>query len=296
MKEYLNQNTLFITVKMYVQESSQLLLVVEGDDDHLVLKEHCTANLRLIAGVGGRENVLRAAALARAQEVRRVRFLIDRDYDDYKCLPDAYGDNVYVSKGHDIFMDLYANDSHLFRRVIDVHTARTVRRPKHGKIAAAPVPDSTIIAEKSLALATHLAAVRIVDARRNLNLDFKRFSFGALTVGDFNIRAIAREMIVRRGYEFDDPERIIDECVAVREEIDGKQAASVGDHDLFSALARVLRQFRISVSDETLQDSFIMGISCSSIRSDGWFMDVQSWCAEHSRTGFDCDADFDVAV
>lgn len=288
VKEYLNENTLFTTVKMYIEESSQLLLVVEGDDDHLVLKEHCTNDLRLIAGIGGREQVLRSAALASSQNLRGVRFLVDRDYENFKASKCSYPENVCLSTGHDMFMDLLANDPKLLRRVIDVHTAGARRRPVKKENSLPPIPEPLTIAEEALTLAAHLAAVRIVDARRNLNLDFKRFSFGSLKVSEFDTYVIANEIMVRCEQNVDLAVEVVSECVLVHHEIRGQHAFVVGDHDFFSALARVLKCFQISISDEFLQKAFIMGVSCTSVAAGGWFDEIQSWCALNSRTGFDC--------
>lgn len=285
MREYLNENTLFATVAMYVQETSALVLVVEGDDDHLVLKHHCSSDLRLIAGVGGREQVLRAATLASRRNLNGVRFLVDRDYDDYTFSDNEYEQNVCVSRGHDLFMDLLSGNPALLRRVIDVHSASVRRRPKESHL---PVPDPTSIEQEALELASRLAAVRIVNVRRNLSLDFKRFSFGALNVRDFDTRVIAAMIMERSGYGPEQTAEVVQDSAQVFEEIQGRHDATVGDHDLFSALARVLRRYEVLVRDDVLHRSFIIGVDCAALIAADWFREIQRWCARNNRKGFTC--------
>lgn len=285
MKEFLNENTLFNTVAMYIKESDTLLLVVEGDDDHLVLKRHCSADLRLLAGVGGRQQVLRAAALASKRQLKGVRFLVDRDYNDFVESTSPHSRNVFFSSTHDIFMDLCAGDPDLLGRVIDVH-AISLQRNRREDVP--PPPSPLVIQEQAFTLAMCLAAVRIVSAKRNLNLDFKRFSFGGLSVSQFDTAVIARMVLERCGYGEEDFEILVVECLDVYEAVSERRQFVVGDHDLFAALARILKRFGLSVGRDNLQKSFIMGVSCVSIVSAAWFKDVQSWCARNSRAGFTC--------
>lgn len=270
---------------MYIKESNSLLLVVEGDDDHLALKAHCSTDLSLMAGLGGREQVLRAAALAKERNIGGVRFLVDRDYDSFTGSKATELDNVLVSTRHDIFMDLVTNDPTILRRVIEVHTAPARRRPNNPHWG---VPEPHVIEEEARSLATLLAAVRIVNARRGLDLDFKRFSFFNLTVSQFEVDVIANMLLTRSGYDADSLAEVISQSSIVHAEIAQHSEPPVGDHDLFSALARVLRKFDVSISDQILQRSFILGISCLSLMAADWFDKVQKWCAMNSRAGFKC--------
>lgn len=293
MREHLNENTLFATIAMYIKESSSLLLVVEGDDDHLALKEHCSDDLHLMAAVGGREQVLRTATLASDRELKGVRFLVDRDYDTFTGSTVTKLDNVWVSTRHDIFMDLVTNDPAILRRVIEVHTAPARRRQD---VPRPRVPEPGAIEAEAMALAALLAAVRIVNAQRRLDLDFKRFSFFNLKVSEFDVGVIAEMLIIRSGYDTDGHADVIAQSVTVHAEIAKHQDLPVGDHDLFAALARVLKRFDVSISDHVLQRSFIVGISCTALMAADWFAKVQAWCAMNSRTGFSCESGGAVAA
>lgn len=47
MQEHLNENTLFNTVAMLLKDVYDRVLVVEGPDDHLLLKRHVPASLTI---------------------------------------------------------------------------------------------------------------------------------------------------------------------------------------------------------------------------------------------------------
>jgi hypothetical protein len=295
MREFLTENTLFNTVAMYIAESASLLLVVEGDDDHLALKSHTSEDLELLAGTGGREQVLRTASLARLRALSGVRFLVDRDYDAYIKPSGSVLDNVTVSTRHDLFMDLMSNDPTLIDRLIDTYLDIARRRGKGGK-GLANVPSLAAVKNESFLLSAALAAVRIVDAKNGLGLDFRRFSFGELAIRDFSVRGVARIVLERNGYDDDGVADLIGDAVEVYLEITAAGDPPVGDHDFFSALARVLKRLRIAVRAETLHRAFIVGVACRAIYPANWYVEIQQWCALNRRDGFTCGPDLAIAV
>lgn len=287
MREFLNENTLFATVAMCAQETPSLLLIVEGDDDHLVLKTHTSTGLQIIPGTGGRDQVLRTAMLAHQRGLQRVRFLIDRDYDDYVESTKIALGNVLESARHDLFMDLVSADPMILQRVVDVHTASASRRGTEK--SPRPVPPPADIVENAFRLASQLAAVRIVSARNGLGFDFRRFSFGALRVSEFNVSAIVNIVMVRCGYDEHGAIDVLAEALEAHSELAQYDEPPVGDHDLFSAMARVLKRFDVLVSSQTLQRAFIMGVTCTAVSNLPWFIELQDWCALYGLQGLTCE-------
>ncbi|MBB5748037.1 DUF4435 domain-containing protein [Micrococcus sp. TA1] len=291
MREYLNENTLFNTVAMTLGVSSQLLLIVEGPDDHLLLKRFTTSHLRLLAATGGREQVLGAARLAQSRGLKRSGYLVDRDYDDFTGETSTQLDNVFVSDHHDCFVDLLAVDPKLLKWVIDVHTASARRRGGNAR----PVPDVEVIEAEAFTLASFLSAVRIVDAMRSLNLDFKRFSFGGLKVNEFDVSKIAHIVLSRSRYSAEDYELIVSEATRMHAHISGLPHLPVGDHDLFEALAKVLSRYGVKVSDDNLQRGYILAATYNTVSGTGWFREIQMWCGEFGKRGFGDDLNSQVA-
>ena len=169
MKEFLNENTLFSTILM-LSEPNSLLLIVEGEYDQLLLKKHCTENLEISSGTGGKEQVLRAASRARKYNLKNVHFLVDRDYDDFspKYSYSSYDYNVHCSKSHDIFMDLIINDWKNFQYLLEVE-AQGCKNLK--------IPNLIDIKEEAISLASCLAVVRILNVKSDLGLNFNVFRF-----------------------------------------------------------------------------------------------------------------------
>ncbi len=287
MKEHLNENTLYATVAMLVSDGKPLILVVEGPDDHLMLKDHCSDDLFLLEGTGGREQILRTAALARQRHLERVRFLVDRDYDDYGESGWLGQSNVFVSRGHDCFLDIVIADPRLLHKVVEVHSASATRRPSASGSRAMPAPESVVV--DAIELALNLAAVRIVAARRGLNLTFASFAFGPLKASEFNARSIANTVLVRSAY-CDDHEVILDESAEVHEEISSLPVPPIGDHDLFAALARILSTYDVKISDKTLQRTFIAiaAMTCDAVMKTSWYEEIKDWSSSHGYMGLDC--------
>lgn len=286
MQEYLNENTLFATVAMTLSEISGLALVVEGAHDHLTLDEHCSSDLHLIAGVGGKMNILRAAALASERSLGRARFLVDRDFDSFENESILYGENVHVSDSHDLFTDAILNDTNLVPKIVKVHT-----NALDGRLtctAKNPAMVETLI-RKAKSLASDLASVHVVDKRRGLSLDFKRFSFWGLDEDEFNEIAIGKIVLERSKYSEGDVDEILQDFQATRSEIEMLPRPCFGDHDFLNALSRVLKLHNVSIKSVNLHKGLILAITCRSFNSTSWFREIQEWCALKGKQGFNCD-------
>lgn len=282
MKEYLTEDTLFNTVAMVLQGTDRLLLIVEGPHDQLLLREFVNSDLQLIAATGGKEQALGAASRAFHDGIERVRFLVDRDFDDYLPSRRAFHSNVFMSDRHDIFLDLLSGDRKLLQRVIDVHTDSA--RRDNTRTRAIPAPSE--LESEAFGLAVKLSASRILNTQRDLGLKFKRFSFGGLNPRDFDARKIAIMVLARSEYSGNDHEQIADDIAAIHEQVCGLEHAPVGDHDLFAALARVMKLHDIAVSDEMLQRGYILKATLTAMSRSAWFRQIEHWSKDNGKRGF----------
>lgn len=284
MRELLNENTLFATVALYSQDSSSLLLVVEGPHDKLALKDHCAPDLEIMVSPGGREVMLRAAGLASDRNIKGVRFLVDSDYDIFRRNASSKQTNVFYTENHDVFMDIFANDRMLLRRVIDVHYDVVQRRGQREATILQPKD----IEESAIYLAACLASVRIAAARIDLPLDFKCFSFGNLKDSEFNVEAMARIVLNRNRCTGDQAELVIEQSIEIMREILLKAVNFIGDHDLFFAVSKILSKQKVSVNAKLLQKSFILSIRCISLNTISWYKEIETWCRLNGRSAFNC--------
>jgi hypothetical protein len=274
MKEFLNENTLFSTILM-LSEPNSLLLIVEGEYDQLLLKKHCTENLEILSGTGGKEQVLRAASRARKYNLKNVHFLVDRDYDDFspKYSYSSYDYNVHCSKSHDIFMDLIINDWKNFQYLLEVE-AQGCKNLK--------IPNLIDIKEEAISLASCLAVVRILNVKSDLGLNFKRFSVHKFnTKVNFDITTIEK---ILNHFETENIESLMTESRNIYNLVSKSVEYIIGDHDLFEAIARGFK----SKKGKDIQKTFIFGASCLSITNTNWYSEIQSWCREYNCEGFNC--------
>lgn len=286
MREYLDENTFFSTVLMS-SGTGKLVLVVEGDDDRLALKPHISEELILLAGVGGKQSLLKAAKCAHNKAISDVRFLIDRDYDDYALGPMVLLENVVYTSAHDMFIDIAISDPSLLLRIIEVKTA-SVRRKNNGS----SIPDNDDIVADAISLAAHLGAIRIVSVRRELPLTFRDFPFGEIKPKEVDVQIIAKTVLRRsksKNLNIED-EVILNESKTVRDEID-QEYSLIGDHDLFAALASVLRSLGVYVKADDLQDFFIVTIDCNSLLDLEWFQKINEWGLKFKKKTFNCKND-----
>lgn len=285
MREFLDENSLANTLSMLSAEIEARILVVEGDDDMLVLRPHIAEELQLVAGVGGRGHVLATAALTLARGIHTVRFLIDRDLDAFAINEVTYPENVFVSENHDLFMDLVFADIYSLDRVVEVLTATARRRPDRPVL-----PDPAEFRASAVELATALCAVRVVSLRREMCLDFKRFSFSALPRGDCGLAAIARSVLERNGLRPEDEPEFLDDLADVHPQLAGAELACIGDHDLFAAVGARLAEHSIHVGALGVQRGFILSVSCAAILATGWAKELSEWSAGRATKAFNCDS------
>ena len=274
MLESLNENTLFAEILM-LRKVDSLVLVVEGPDDKLALKRHVSKELILVAGIGGKPNVLKTAQLAYQEELSYVRFLLDRDYDEYGAENTVSIGNIIYSTTHDMFTDIAASNPSLLLDVIDIKMD-SVRRN-----GGSSIPTNDDILSSALTLAAHLAAVRIVDAQRKLCLSFRKFRFGELHPKEFDVRTIAQKVFKRSEFSLDlDSEvvsAIMNDVESMRIEIEDYEYPPIGDHDLFDALARILKLYRVNERDSQLREAFILSITSKSLMATEWFRKLNDW-------------------
>jgi hypothetical protein len=143
------------------------------------------------------------------------------------------------------------------------------------------------VRQDAIQLAARVAALRIVNDRLNLELRLKDFPIGIMRTTTPDPSEIA-DLAIRRSVTAmtsGELEALISEelpnCISGGE-------AAVGDHDFFKALARVLKDYGVRTSDETLASSFLAAVSCGHIMQTSWYEELKMWAKVNDRDGFDC--------
>lgn len=281
MRGALNANTFFNTVALARHNVRTLILVVEGEDDHFLVRRHINeADVLLIAGVGGRPRVLEAAELAERRGLRGIRFLIDADYDRFSAPTLRYPSNVIASKHHDAIVDLLVVSSALVDHVAETQSRSAIRRGVTVDFEQARVD--------AFSLASSVAPLRIANDRHGYGLRLAKFPFGELGTVHPSVSDLAA-LVVRRSGNTRNQSDIEADIAAELPHLGTDQMVLVGDHDFFRALARVLQlQGVASVNADALWDGVLAAASCPHLAGTGWYSELADWGAANSRSTFSC--------
>lgn len=282
MRSALNVNTVFATVAMARQGSSSLILVVEGDDDHFIVKDHVNGHDVLLIAGEGRPLVLGAAVEADRHALRGIRFMIDVDYDPFVNPTVMYPPNVITSIHHDVVMDIVHVSTSLMDRVIDSHSRAARRRAENPATF-----DTPLAREDALLLAAFVAPLRIVNDRKVLELNLKDFPFGELPAKSPTNADVA-ELAIRRSKTEMSTYELEAEISAETSHLLSGTAFLVGDHDFFRALARVLKFRGVNAGADSMWTAFLAGLTCSNLSATSWYQELDAWGAANSRSTFAC--------
>lgn len=282
MREALTADTLFNTVAMVKEDIPTPILVVEGDDDCFVLKRHKTEECFILPGSGGRGNVLKAATLANRRGIDGVIFLVDADYDRIADPNSQFPPNVVSTIAHDFFMDLIAADARIIDRVIE-----TAMRGRSRNLNTS-TPSASQVREEALALAACLAPLRVANDSDALNLNFKGFPFAALATTSPSNQEVASLVLSRSETEISVHD-LVHRMEDVAPTLPLDSVLVVGDHDFFRALVSILRKYGVSrTSVESLFNSFIEAIRCSSLTATQFYREVVNWFRQRDFLPFAC--------
>ncbi|MBP3978492.1 hypothetical protein [Microbacterium sp. BLY] len=271
---------MYATVLLARQATQQLILVIEGADDDFVLKQHLNEqDVLTIPSNGGKGGALQAAKLASEQSLRGVRFLVDADYDRYLPSRPEYPDNVTSSHGHDTFADMLFAGANLLERVIESHS-------RSGRRNGATF-DTADVRAQAVALAAAIAPLRLANELHSYGLNLRGFPFGKIASLPADEEALAKIAIDRSGTPLS-PSTLVAAMSEAGSRLGEERTLVVGDHDLFGALSRVLREHGISAGADAMAASFLAGLLCAHLGSTDWYRELNDWGAANSRVTFAC--------
>lgn len=280
MHEYIDSNGVYGTVRMAI-DAGCLVLVVEGNGDRDLLKRHCSSDISIYSAAG-KPAALEAARQLDGHDFNRARFLVDRDYDDYKRDTQAYPSNVIASKCHDILVDILSSSPGVLLKAVD---SIYIAHGRSSSVDTGQGPKESI--EQALSMARDIAAIRIANARHLLGLDFKRINFKDLNPGSCSIEKIFGMLTCAQGSR-PLPTDVLNEAMAFRNQMESVGYQLIGDHDLLESLSRVLELRKSDNRDKVILISILSAIQCEVLPRVEWYQDLQHWAAKFSKTAFLC--------
>ncbi|NKR68695.1 hypothetical protein GS536_11500 [Rhodococcus hoagii] len=279
MLEHLNANTIFNTIAMLRPERDGVFLVVEGSDDQYTVKRHVDDDaVTVLCGLGGKPDLLSASAKVDQHGTPQVYFLIDSDYDKFIPPEAEYGKTVIASDGHDLVMDLVLIDRSIIHRVIDSHT--------RGHSRGGESIDAADVLTKAIDLALPVGVLRMLSVENGWGLNLRDYPFGRLKSTPPDLAEIV-EIAVERSAPVADEASILPALTYAMTSYRTHATAIVGDHDCFSAIARVMcdRGFKKAGADH-LSSSFLAAVGCNSLNRTSWFTSMSDRIA--ADTGGSC--------
>ncbi|WP_341257782.1 hypothetical protein [Gordonia malaquae] len=270
--EYLNEDILFNTVSM-LSDSGRIVLVVEGVDDRHALESHVSDCVDVICGTGGKVQLLNASMLVDERRLRRVKFLVDRDYDSTGSSNGKDEYSVLRSTNHDVFMDLLESNDRVFRRVVSAHNRGRISTRDEGVLES--------ILSEAISAAMPVGMLRKISVSNDWGLNLSDFPFGKMKGSLDGGASCVVDIALGRSNSPIERELAVNLLSAAMDECGSEIRSMVSDHDFFSALSLVLdeRGFR-KVSSRSLSDSFFAAIDCDSLSGAAWFRELNLWCME----------------
>ena len=286
MREYENENTLHNAIALAVSgDRNSLVVVMEGDDDPFLLKGWVGDSIRVMSGSGGKGQVIRVAQQFERRGQDRVKFVVDRDYDDFASCAVEYPSNVLSSCHHDCFVDVLAAHERLLPTVVDYHldAARRSRGSKGELVTSLSVE---AIVTRCFDLASMLAACRIVDYHHSLGLNFKCFKYVGHSIDDLNTSYIMQRLIESNPSLELEPASFCAEAEAVLCDVRMRSFPPVGDHDLFAALNFVVSKYSSAPSEKTLRVAVLSSLSVAILRRISWCKALEAWSLSYEVAFF----------
>lgn len=289
MKELLTPSIIFNQIAMLPKPSC--VIVLEGEDDALALRDHALEGTYVFAGVGGRSGVLEDAERALREGLEGIIFLIDRDFDSALSNGLRYPSNVIASVSHDFFTDIILGQPDCIKRILEIEAKSLLRS---GAIQSV---------EPMIDLATRLSmfATAIEIERQSKAPDFEcrgNYLESALQrctlSGDPILsRDPIRDIIgalraVNRGLEL--PKDFESACRARYEWLQQQAIPLYGDHLFFKCLALSAKRFGLKhVGADRLANVLIHSArDCDLISNSLVAPELLEWLSAEGRNGIDC--------
>ncbi|MFB7250553.1 hypothetical protein [Microbacterium sp. NPDC056234] len=190
-----------------------------------------------------------------------------------------YPSTVVTSTGHDAFADMAVQGTALLDRVIDSHS-RAGRR--NGAVF-----DTSHVRERAFDLAASVAPLRIANENHDYGLNLRGFPFGRIPSLPATEEMLANLAIQRSGTPLT-AEALAEDIKEEAARLEVGPGLLIGDHDLFGALSRVLRDYGVTAGAETMSASFIAGLLCAHLGVTDWYQDLDEWGRRNSRLTFSC--------
>ena len=270
------------------------MLVIEGEDDRYIMQKHLDPRITLSCAAGKAQVLaVRNELLNRGVDLGNIRFLVDSDFDDILGIEHVGGTELICSDTHDIVMDVVVLDKVLIERYIESVLLRAKPSVMNAIGVGASYPERLpfigSVIRDAFEAGKIVSALRVVNGKNNYGLKLRDFPFGL--VERFDVSSIVKIAFDRAKATdllyYSDPDsssekfvsriEVEDEISSVLMEFSSSSYPAVGDHDFFSAVAKVV-EYKTNVgSVKELEAVFYTGLHCGMLGEVRWFSLIREW-------------------
>lgn len=223
------------------------LIIPEGTDDVSLIEKafEGRADIRLLEG--GKVSSLLLAEMLEADGIGGVCILVDRDLDSVTPVEPRNFSTVVFTEAHDTLMDVLVAAPRVLKDSI-----RRVNRNRYRPLTSeAALEDIENIIARAVEAVFNLTLIRVISARRELGLNFRKFPFARYLEADKPTLHDATRWVLLKAR--DEPNLGVDteeltvsiagrkvalfaEASAVHSELYADRWKLVGDHDFLAVL------------------------------------------------------------
>lgn len=223
------------------------MIIPEGIEDVSLIEKafEGRADIRLLEG--GKISSLLLAEMLEADGIGGVCILVDRDLDNVTPVEPTNFSTVVLTEAHDTLMDVLV----AVPRVLKDSIRRVNRNRYHRLTSEETHEDIENIIARAVEAVFNLTLIRVISARRELGLNFRKFPFAQYLGADKPTLHDAARWVLRKAR--DEPNLCVDskeltvslagrkvalfaEASAVHSELYADRWKLVGDHDFLAAL------------------------------------------------------------
>ncbi|MFW0179052.1 hypothetical protein [Rothia sp. P7208] len=258
----------------------RIFLFVEGKEDVEILRNHELEGMEVIAANGKQEILKMIQDKEQIHYDRPFGFLMDSDYDFIcdKDLPFS-SNNIFYSKGHDIFMDILR----IYSKKFDDSLACRLDEDSNLKNHQDKMNKAAEYREKAVTDAAHLAVIRIACKNKLPQSDKETYSKCFYQIET----PLTLESLLRHLKLHDSGSCHEDKLLEILENND--HYSIVGDHDFMHALGSSLiikalgPSLKKGAKLKDLKDSFIEKIDKDMLDKMDWFSQIKAWARGYSH-------------
>ena len=278
MRDYLDQDDLFVYLRMLRKSDGRLFLVVEGESDVVTVERHIDRAVCTVIPGYGKRAVLEAMVRVAVLDDECIA-LVDSDFGHQNS--ELGPSNVFTTHYYDRDTDLLLKANLMYDYVAAVMDRKKASR--YSKMS-----DPQLIVNVVISVAACVGEVRWASVSRNLGLDMSDFPIGAIMTRPSVVCInVVTDLAIRRTRDCRIEAKDVQEACSNMPPMEPKRLCN--GHDLVRALA-VSSQWwaRKRIGRREIGNYIRATVRCDVLALLPWFDLLKLWAEARGRTLWTC--------